>query len=294
MSAGHCYQDFIQEGVKVYGMKVWVNVTSIDGGRTGYEYGRHALRAMVHPRYVYGSNTNDILLLQLNATVLGVPLPQLAKAGVNPATGTVVTTIGQGLVSENGPFSSSLQIVDINVISYNDCNDADSYNGRIDPAVMICAGVSGGGKDACSGDSGGPLFVQGLFPQDDIIIGITSWGEGCAEAEKFGVYTKISSFHHFITRGICELSKSAPSSCVARVPPPTSAPTTLAPITSSPTPGPPLSVPTHGLEFPVAVAPVGGCVGWGGGCTVADDCCSGQCIETNNSGTRCFGPFIWN
>lgn len=291
MTAGHCYQDFIVEGSKIHGMSVWVNVSSIDGGRTGYEYGRHAVRAMMHPRYGYGSNTNDILLLQLNAAVLGVPLPKLPRAGVSPAPGTIVTAIGQGLVSENGPFSSSLQVVDVNVISYKDCNDADSYDGRVDPDIMICAGVSGGGKDSCSGDSGGPLLLQGVFPQDDIIIGLTSWGEGCAEPEKFGVYTKVSSFNGFIARGICELSISKPSSCTAKVPAarPTSVPTTRNP---TPAPIPPLS--TNGLQFPVAMPQEGSCTGWGGVCSVGEDCCSLQCITTNNSGLRCFGPFTWS
>jgi transmembrane protease serine 9 len=289
MTAGHCYQDFIVEGSKIYGMNVWVNVTSIDGGKTGYEYGRHALRAMMHPRYGYGSNTNDILLLQLNATVLGVPLPRVARAGVSPATGTIVTAIGQGLVSENGPFSSSLQAVDVNIISYDDCNDADSYNGRVDPDVMICAGVAGGGKDACSGDSGGPLLIQGVFPQNDVIVGLTSWGEGCAEPEKFGVYTKVSSFFGFITRGICDLSVSKPSSCNAKVPTSrlTSAPT------RNPTPAPTPLLSANGLQFPVAVAQPEACTGWGGVCSVAEDCCSLQCIPTNNRGTLCFGPFNW-
>ena len=41
---------------------------------------------------------------------------------------------------------------------------------------MICAG--GQDKDACQGDSGGPLVINqdGLF----VLIGVTSWGTGCA------------------------------------------------------------------------------------------------------------------
>ena len=43
------------------------------------------------------------------------------------------------------------------------------------------------------GDSGG-----GLFRKTDsgwVIIGLTSWGEGtCASPNKYGVYTRVSSF----------------------------------------------------------------------------------------------------
>ena len=59
---------------------------------------------------------------------------------------------------------------------------------------------------------------QKQFPQDDIIIGITSWGTGCGRAEKFGVYTKLSSFRGFIRRGICEMSSHVLLSCLNNVP----------------------------------------------------------------------------
>jgi trypsin len=58
---------------------------------------------------------------------------------------------------------------------------------------MICAGVPGGGKDACQGDSGGPLVVDGQ------LVGIVSWGVGCAEADFPGVYSNVATLRRFVT-----------------------------------------------------------------------------------------------
>jgi len=64
---------------------------------------------------------------------------------------------------------------------------------------QLCAGLEEGGKDSCQGDSGGPLAVDG---EDGcpIQVGIVSWGEGCAEAEAYGVYTRVAAYADWIQR----------------------------------------------------------------------------------------------
>ena len=173
---------------------------------------------MVHPEYNGNTNANDEALFKLREKVSSVPVPRLAQSGRTPRSGTRVKAIGQGLIKESGIFPLSLQAVEINVVSYRDCNDGDSYNGAVVPAAMLCAGTSGGVKDACSGDSGGPLLGQNDFPENNVIIGITSWGEGCGRKEKFGVYAKVSSYSGFIQRGICEMSSHVLLSCVIHAP----------------------------------------------------------------------------
>ena len=56
---------------------------------------------------------------------------------------------------------------------------------------MICAGKNQGGKDACQGDSGGPLICA--IDGAPVLVGVTSWGYGCAEKNKPGVWAKVSS-----------------------------------------------------------------------------------------------------
>jgi hypothetical protein len=74
------------------------------------------------------------------------------------------------------------------------------------PDSMICAGniTAFPGtppqtplQDTCQGDSGGPLMFNVGSPNaplagakaDDRLAGLTSWGDGCGQLNKFGVYT---------------------------------------------------------------------------------------------------------
>jgi secreted trypsin-like serine protease len=83
-------------------------------------------------------------------------------------------------------------------------------------AGQLCAGLEDGGKDSCQGDSGGPLIINDAngCPWQ---VGIVSWGEGCAERNAYGVYTRISHYADWIQKHTGPLSGAAPA------PPPTGA-----------------------------------------------------------------------
>ncbi|KAH8280592.1 hypothetical protein KR018_012050, partial [Drosophila ironensis] len=71
-------------------------------------------------------------------------------------------------------------------------------------STMFCAGTQSGGRDSCQGDSGGPLVtsVDGRMK----LLGIVSWGFGCANAMFPGVYTKVSEYDDWVAATMDELA----------------------------------------------------------------------------------------
>ena len=63
---------------------------------------------------------------------------------------------------------------------------------------MICGGKVN--EDTCQGDSGGPLVcnVDGKF----VLLGVTSFGFGCGEAGKPGVYAEVINYLNWINQHI--------------------------------------------------------------------------------------------
>ncbi|XP_030751742.1 trypsin-7-like [Sitophilus oryzae] len=110
--------------------------------------------------------------------------------------------VGWGATAQHGHVSTKLREVNVPIISNIDCRKT-GYSNRITDN-MICAGFPQGQKDSCQGDSGGPLHViNGSIHQ---IVGIVSWGEGCAQPNYPGVYTRVNRFITWIesnTRDAC-------------------------------------------------------------------------------------------
>ena len=172
-----------------------------------------------HPSYNPDTDSNDIALVKLTAKVdINIYTPVCLPTAGTDFGGQLSTITGQGM-----PFSSlqfcdyfsirwgstavnrapgdlkveqkqlALQLQELaglTVYTDEQCGTAigsqPGYSASAVTGDMLCAGGEQG-KDGCQGDSGGPLVVEGRGQQFQV-IGVVSWGIGCARAGLPGVY----------------------------------------------------------------------------------------------------------
>ena len=147
-------------------------------------------KILVHPDHQDGYDwindhiLNDIVLLQLKAPSRHTPV-KLSFDANRLQAGVGLRVMGWGTTSYDRTRPDELQIADVNYIPNAVCEKSKgkirptstydkSYAGYITSDMMCAASKN---KDACSGDSGGPLIIPGNSAAQDLQVGIVSWGE---------------------------------------------------------------------------------------------------------------------
>ncbi|KAF2221279.1 extracellular trypsin protease [Elsinoe ampelina] len=187
VTAGHCTQ-----GLTTSGLTIRAGSLSRTSGGTVVSVSRIINNPAFNRAAALDS---DVAILKLATS-----LPQsstisygtLAAAGSDPAAGSSTVVAGWGTLSSgSSSIPTTLQRVTVPIVSRTTCKS--NYGSSRITDTMICAGLSAGGKDSCQGDSGGPLVDA-----NKVLVGIVSWGEGCAAAGKPGVYSRVGSLRTFI------------------------------------------------------------------------------------------------
>ncbi|XP_020008474.1 trypsin-like [Castor canadensis] len=181
VSAAHCYKSRIQVRLGEY------NINVVEGNEQFID----ASKIIRHPSYNSNTLDNDIMLIKLSsAATLNSQVATVSLPSSCASTGTQCLISGWGNTLSSGVSNPDLlQCLDAPVLSNANC--VASYPGQI-TSNMICVGFLEGGKDSCQGDSGGPVVCNGKLQ------GIVSWGYGCAQKNKPGVYTKVCNYVDWI------------------------------------------------------------------------------------------------
>lgn len=171
-----------------------------------------AIDAIVrHPLFDELTLENDVAMLQLaspatlSATAavvdLVAPTDRAQWEAGDPAQIAGWGRLNPPTDPDNPLFVDPLQQASIAVVADASCLSPSSYGpGFFNPSVMVCAGVPGGGIDACSGDSGGPLLVTGLNGAK-VLVGATSFTSAsnpCGHPNFPAVYTRLDPLRSFV------------------------------------------------------------------------------------------------
>ncbi|NXD38533.1 PRS56 protease, partial [Copsychus sechellarum] len=182
-------------------------------------------RILPHPKFNPKTFHGDLALLELavplapSPTVSPVCLP---SGPAEPSPGTPCYIAGWGSLYEEGPAADVVMEAQVPLLSQETCRGALGKD--LLTSAMFCAGYLSGGIDSCQGDSGGPLACEDPTSHHFVLYGITSWGDGCGERGKPGVYTRVTAFRDWLSLQMDSAPGSREPSCfdllaLAQLPP---------------------------------------------------------------------------
>lgn len=165
----------------------------------------------IHPDYNKKTTHGSDLALIKVENHFGAHLAILNESDITTYSHLNLKVAGWGNQSESGNPADLLQIVDVPYVEQSACetqfqNQFPTTSSHLDQ-TMFCAGYTEGKKDACQGDSGGPIFVYDNIKQAHILLGVVSWGYGCARKDLSGVYVNVSVLRSWIEKIVKEESE---------------------------------------------------------------------------------------
>ncbi|XP_033835213.1 plasminogen activator, urokinase a [Periophthalmus magnuspinnatus] len=202
LTASHCF-DGLEQSRKQ--LTVYLGKSAVNETNASKEQKFMVEKLIIHPKYNSSNYNNDIALLKIKnqnsecavktATARTVCLPPFQT---QLPDGFQCTIAGYGKENQYAwSFSNILKEGRVNLLSQSECRRKDYYGDRV-TSKMFCAAHSNWSVDSCKGDSGGPLVCS--IADRMFLFGIVSWGDGCAQRNKPGVYTKVTSYNRWIAR----------------------------------------------------------------------------------------------
>ncbi|XP_039344951.1 mannan-binding lectin serine protease 1 isoform X2 [Mauremys reevesii] len=147
---------------------------------------------IIHPSYRAATLQYDIGLVELSeqAVLNDYVMPICFPDGSHHKDAMVIVSGWGKEFLQKRP--EALMEIEIPLTDHALCQEAYARLQRKVTDDMICAGEQEGGKDACSGDSGGPMVTLSNQNNHWQLIGTVSWGDGCGQNDRYGVYSSVS------------------------------------------------------------------------------------------------------
>lgn len=194
LTAGHCVPkaDKIRLGVHS-------QLAADEGTETGVETFT-VTKSVTHGDFDSWYLRYDFAVLVLDGNSTLEPI----KWNTDPALKfNELTVIGWGVTEAGSRTGSDLPRE--TTVDYIQNQQCQGNYGRLVHEEMICAASPK--TDACQGDSGGPLVIPDKCSKDKskhVLVGVVSWGYGCAQEGYPGVYARISSVSSWLYETVCE------------------------------------------------------------------------------------------
>ncbi|XP_050829028.1 acrosin-like [Serinus canaria] len=209
LTAAHCFDDMSNASL----LYVVIGATQFTQPGPGAAV-RSVKQVVIHQDYNPSIYSYDIALLQLDHPVQCSSYIQLAcVAGPTLRVSELINcwVAGWGATTARSQDSPDrLQEAKVQLIDLQLCNSSDWYGGKIH-IHNVCAGYPQGRIDTCQGDSGGPLMCQDNNADYWWVVGVTSWGTGCARSMRPGIYSSTKYFFDWIDYNMrVNAIKSAP------------------------------------------------------------------------------------
>ncbi|MEV0397464.1 trypsin-like serine protease [Polymorphospora rubra] len=138
----------------------------------------------------YNGDGKDWALVRLSSPINSPLLKIATDTSLHAGSFTVA---GWGATTQGGGQSRYLRKAAVPYIDDGTCEAQGGLYAGLIPNEEICAGFLSGGIDTCQGDSGGPMFTRNAA-NEWVQVGITSWGDGCAQPNAPGVYAEVQHF----------------------------------------------------------------------------------------------------
>lgn len=231
LTSAHCYSPLVKY--------IFAKVNNTKTSSVRDYVGKQVVRLRIHEGWNPEQLQNDIMLLVLKDPIYDITPVRYNVESTIPSDKDTLIVLGTGQLEygKGGRIPDHLQQVDVPVVDMETCKSNyagdTTKNLALEARSHICAGSAG--KDACGGDSGGPALMR--VGNEDVQVGIISFGIGCGLERFPGIYTRVSKYAAWLEANICDVSIIGCST-----PSPTQSPSTAQP-TVRPT-QPPSDAPT--------------------------------------------------